>query len=70
MLNPILHNFSLQAGGSHYPTVNPQMQEAFAKMIIEKCAELADQESSAPFDTYGDLIRNHFGLDHGRKANN
>jgi hypothetical protein len=46
------------------------MQEAFAKMIIEKCAELADQESSAPFDTYGDLIRNHFGLDNGREASN
>ena len=70
MLTPILHNFSLQAGGSHYPTINPKMQEAFAKMIIETCAELADRESSAPFDTYGDLIRNHFGLDNGREASN
>jgi len=65
-MNPILKNFSLQAGGSHYPTVNTQMQEAFAKMIIETCADLADRDSPAPFETHGDLIRNYFGMDHGR----
>ena len=65
-MHPILHNFSLQAGGSHYPTVNPQMQEAFARMIIETCAELANRDSPAPFESHGDLIRNYFGLDNGR----
>ena len=65
-MNPILKNFSLQAGGAHYPDVNPQMQEAFAKLIIETCAELANRDSSSPFESYGDLIRNYFGVDNGR----
>ena len=67
-MHPILHNFSLQAGGSHYPTVNPAMQEAFAKMIIEKCAELASQPSSHPYNSYADMIRAHFGLPNGRET--
>jgi hypothetical protein len=35
--NPKLHQLSLQAGGSHYPSINPDMQTAFAKMIIDEC---------------------------------
>lgn len=72
-MHPILHNFSLQAGGSHYPTINPAMQEAFARMIIEKCAELADND---PIDrragcgyetkTAGQRIKEYFGMNHGR----
>lgn len=62
MNNELLKEFQLQAGGSHYPTVNPQMQAAFAKMIIERCAELGDRSSPGPFNTYGDLIRDHFKL--------
>jgi hypothetical protein len=69
-MNPLLKNFSLHAGGAHYPEINPNLQEAFAKMIIETCAELANRESSAPFDTYGDLIRDYFGIEDGRKTNN
>lgn len=67
-MHPILHNFSLQAGGSHYPTINPQMQEAFARMIIEKCAELASQPSSHPYNSYADMILAHFGLHNGRET--
>ena len=67
-MHPTLHNFSLQAGGSHYPTINPAMQEAFANMIIEKCAELASQPSSHPYNSYADMIRAHFGLIDGRET--
>lgn len=67
-MHPILHNFSLQAGGSHYPTINPAMQEAFAEMIIERCAELASQPSSHPYNSYADMIRAHFGLTNGRET--
>jgi hypothetical protein len=59
-MNQILHDFSLQAGGSHYPTINPKMQEAFARLIIDKCAELANRPSSYPYDSYGDMIREYF----------
>ena len=65
-MHPILKNFSLQAGGSHYPEINPQMQEAFARLIVETCAELADRDTPAPFDSYGDLIRDYFGVNNGR----
>ena len=64
-MHPILQNFSLQAGGSHYPSINPLMQEAFARMIIEKCAELAEEADSDP----GDCIRNYFGLNNEHTTN-
>ena len=70
LMNPVLKNFSLQAGGSHYPSINPKMQEAFAKMIIEKCAELASQPSSQPYDSYSDMILAHFGMHNGRETSN
>lgn len=61
-VNPILHDFSLQAGGSHYPAINPKMQEAFAKLIIDKCAELASRPSSYPYNSYADMIRAYFSV--------
>lgn len=69
-MNPILHNFSLLAGGAHYPEINPKTQEAFAKLIIEKCAELASQPTSHPYDSYADLIRDYFGENNGRETSN
>lgn len=76
-MHPTLHNFSLQAGGSHYPTVNPKMQEAFARMIIDKCAEIADHD---PIDrsvgcgyitkTAGQRIKEHFGIEDGCQTGN
>lgn len=64
-VNPILQNFSLQAGGSHYPTINPQMQQAFAEMIIRKCAEIAEQADSNP----AQHIREYFGVSNGHTTN-
>jgi hypothetical protein len=65
-MNPVLKNLSLRAGGAHYPSINPATQEAFAKMIIETCAELANRDTPAPFDSYGELIRDYFGMNDGR----
>lgn len=65
MLHPVLHNFSLHAGGSHYPTINPKLQEAFANMIIEKCAQLAEEADSDP----GNRIRTYFGLNNEHTTN-
>lgn len=36
-MNEQLKELSLQAGGGHYPTINPQLQEAFAHLIIKEC---------------------------------
>lgn len=38
-MNKLLKELSLQAGGSHYPTINTNMQEAFAKLIIAECVK-------------------------------
>ena len=80
-MHPILHNFSLQAGGSHYPSINPKMQEAFGNMIVEECIRLAEQEEDRFLDlgetdlayamqNYRLLLRQHFGLTNGRKTSN
>lgn len=80
-MNPVLQNFSLQAGGSHYPSVNPKLQEAFANLILNKCTQLAEQEEDRYLEmgetdlayamaNYRALIKQHFGVDNGRKASN
>ena len=35
MNKEILKKFQLEAGGSHYPGMNPKQQEQFAKEILE-----------------------------------
>lgn len=80
-MHPTLHNFSLQAGGSHYPSINPKMQEAFGNMIVEECIRLAEQEEDRflemgetdlayAMQNYQLLLRQHFGLTNGRKTSN
>jgi hypothetical protein len=46
------------------------MQEEFARMIVEKCAELAGQPTSQPYDSYSDMILAHFGMYNGCKTSN
>lgn len=36
-MNKLLKELSLQAGGSHYPSINPNTQEAFARLVINEC---------------------------------
>jgi len=53
---------ALQTGGSTYPEVNSERLQRFAELIVEECAKLADEDTSYPYNTYGDKIRSHFGL--------
>lgn len=39
MNKELLTKFQLQAGGSHYPSINPDMQLAFAKQIVDECID-------------------------------
>ncbi len=39
MNKELLKKFQLQAGGSHYPGINPDMQLSFARQIIEECID-------------------------------
>lgn len=42
MNNVLLKKFQLQAGGSHYPSINPVQQELFAKAIVDHCVTLVE----------------------------
>jgi hypothetical protein len=42
MNQELLKEFQLQAGGSHYPLINPNMQEAFARLIVKECIRAVD----------------------------
>ena len=39
MNKELLTKFQLQAGGSHYPGINPQIQEIFARLIVQECID-------------------------------
>lgn len=55
MNKELLTKFQLQAGGSHYPTINPNMQEAFARMIINECITAVQQSGRQCAITTHDL---------------
>ena len=37
--------------------------EKFAELIIRECANIADEPTSRPFDSYGKKIKKHFGVE-------
>ena len=39
MNKELIKKFQLQAGGSHYPSINPDMQMSFARQIVEECID-------------------------------
>jgi hypothetical protein len=57
-----VYEIALNTGGSFYPEVNTDTLQRFAEAIVEECAKIADNDSSAPYRNYGDKIRAHFGL--------
>ena len=74
-MNKLLKELSLQAGGSHYPGINPQLQEAFAMLIIKECITAVQRTDRQHARTYYELdmaegtiersiksITEHFGL--------
>jgi hypothetical protein len=80
-MNQVLKNLSLQAGGTHYPSINPKMQEAFANLILNQCIQLAEQEEDRylemgetdlayAMENYQLMLKQHFGVTHGREASN
>lgn len=43
-MNEKFKEFSLLAGGSHYPSINPNFQQQFGELIIQRIIEMLDQE--------------------------
>jgi hypothetical protein len=59
MKQELLRKMQLEAGGSHYPDINPKMQERFAELIVRECANIAAERGG--LDIYEE-IREHFGV--------
>jgi|APGre2960657373_1045057.scaffolds.fasta_scaffold223859_1 hypothetical protein len=59
MNKELLKEFQLQAGGSHYPDINPAMQARFAELLIQECV---DNLFLHGYDDAADQIIKHFGL--------
>ena len=35
----------------------------FAELIVQECADIADEPSSQPYNSYGKKIKQHFGVE-------
>lgn len=57
MNKELLREFQLQAGGSHYPDINPAMQARFAELLIQECV---DNLFLHGYDDAADQIIKHF----------
>ena len=64
-MNEKLREFALEAGGSHYPEVNPMQLKKFAELIIRECANITDEHESLNTWTkkYSTLIKEHFEVE-------
>jgi hypothetical protein len=40
-MNDRIYKISLAAGGSHYPVINPELQVAFARIMLQECIDEA-----------------------------
>jgi hypothetical protein len=43
-------------------SIDPDI-EKFAELIVRECAELANEETSLPYDSYSEKIKKHFGVE-------
>ena len=50
--------------GEKFEIVTPSKEwaEKFAELIVRECAKLADESTSRPFQSYGIMIKEHFGV--------
>ena len=44
-------------------TLAAKRVEKFAELIVRECAELANEETSLPYDSYSEKIKKHFGVE-------
>ena len=74
-MNERIKELALQAGLINYidnetprryfVSGNADLEEVkeFAEFIVRECAELADESTSRPFESYGEKIKKHFGVE-------
>ena len=66
-MNERIREISLAAGGSHYPSINPELQQRFAELIVQECVRYFNEDYQRDFDSLWreDLsrgIKKHFGV--------
>ena len=49
-MNETFKQLSLLAGGSHYPTINPNLQQQFGELIVRKIVERIEAEMNLAWD--------------------
>lgn len=49
-MNERFKQISLMAGGSHYPTINPSMQQRFGELIVQRMIEMLDKEIELAYE--------------------
>lgn len=58
----IQQRLSLMAGGSHYPDINPQLQQQFGDLVIDEALYVIDMlPEDATMQDAVRAIRGHFG---------
>ena len=54
-------------GNEHHDKSHEEQQrlwvEKFAQLIVQECAKLADEPTSRPYESYGEKIKKHFGVE-------
>jgi hypothetical protein len=63
-MNKQIKELALQAGGSHYPTVNSRQLEKFAELLINECCKIMiELEAKYPANLTVQEIKKHFGVE-------
>jgi hypothetical protein len=52
-----------ECGDYHIGSNSQFNHQKFAELIVKECAELADEPTSRPFESYGEKIKKHFGVE-------
>jgi hypothetical protein len=66
-MNERIRELSLAAGGSHYPSIMPELQQRFAELIVQECVRYFNEDYQRDFDSLWreDLskgMKKHFGI--------
>jgi len=70
-MNTRIQELLEQAGGGYFDEDGNALSaaligkevEKFALLLVRKCAGIADEPTSQPFSSYGEKIKEHFGVE-------
>jgi len=50
------------AGGSHYPGVNPRLQEQYGQLIVKECIKILQEREIRNSNSARLILKEHFDL--------